>query len=93
MRHATPTRLRFSCWFLMAAITLLLFGCADPAPAIDSSEPFGPLAPPSTNTPSAGLRPGPPSGPAPRPPTGEPEAATLAILYTNDARGYLDPCG
>ena len=76
---------------LFLGLAVLLVGCAQPTPAADPGEPFGPQPLPLADAPVAS-RPSPPSEPAPHPPSGD-AMAKLAIAYTNDTRGYLDPCG
>lgn len=77
---------------LFLGMAVLLVGCAQPTPSADLGEPFGPQPPPLADAPVAS-RPSPPSEPAPRPPSGEAPVKSLVIAYTNDTRGYLDPCG
>ncbi|NLE77165.1 MAG: hypothetical protein GX605_10510 [Chloroflexi bacterium] len=89
------TRLRWRRTILpLAALALLGAACAPGSPGgatAGAQPPVGPAHPPSTLTAALPL-------PSPLPANSTsilPEATpiSLVVLHTNDARGYVEPCG
>ena len=96
-RSAHHRRVAGWLWSLLALI--IVSGCAPMAPEVAV---YGPTLdqPPytvaqanSTPTPAQVNLPAPPAVPVPAPNSPVQGPTTLVILHTNDARGYVDPCG
>jgi len=84
-------------WGLLALIIVSSCAPATPGPAMYgptlAQQPYTVAQATRTPTPAPVNLPAPPAVPVPAPNQASRGPVTLVILHTNDARGYVDPCG